>query len=68
VQEVFGGGMYQDFEPEAVGAELADIWLRGVTVPVMASGAKTNGNGHTSKNGGKSSNGRNGRNGKGKEK
>ena len=61
VQEIFGGGMYQDFEPELVSAELADIWLRGVTVPVRTNGAKTNGNGHTSKNGGKNRNGRNGR-------
>jgi len=53
VQEIFGGGMYQDFEPEAVSAELAGIWLRGVTVP-----AKTNGNGHASKNGEKNRNGR----------
>ncbi|MDP9268971.1 MAG: TetR/AcrR family transcriptional regulator [Acidobacteriota bacterium] len=56
VQEIFGGGMYQDFEPETVSAELADIWLRGVLVP-----PKTNNDGYTSKNGGKDSNGRDGR-------
>ena len=47
VQEIFGGGLYQNFDPETVSAELADIWLRGVLSPVT----KTNGNGHTSKNG-----------------
>jgi len=52
VQEIFGGGVYQKFEPETVSAELADIWLRGVLVP-----AKTNGNGGTSKNGGTTKNG-----------
>ena len=67
VQEIFGGGLYQDFEPDAVSAELADIWLRGVMVPVSTNGVKTNGSGHTSTNGSKHSHGRNGRNGKRKE-
>ncbi|HEV7390467.1 MAG TPA: TetR/AcrR family transcriptional regulator [Burkholderiales bacterium] len=47
VQEIFGGGMYQEFDPQKVSAELADIWLRGVVVPAT----KTNGHGHASKNG-----------------
>jgi AcrR family transcriptional regulator len=53
VQEIFGGGMYQSFDPATVSAELTDIWLRGVLAP-----AKTNGNGHPSKNGNGHKNGR----------
>lgn len=33
VQELFGGGFYQKFDPEVVSGELADIWLRGVMAP-----------------------------------
>src|SRR3954468_11328556 len=62
VQEVFGGGIYQDFEPEAVSAELADIWLRGVLAA-----PKTNGNGHTSKNGNGHKNGNGQHNGNGRK-
>jgi AcrR family transcriptional regulator len=47
VQELFGGGFYQKFEPETVSAELADIWLRGV----MARERHTQGDGRASKNG-----------------
>ena len=47
VQEIFGGGMYQHFDPKTVSAESADIWLRGVMSPA----SKTNGNGRASKNG-----------------
>jgi TetR/AcrR family transcriptional regulator len=53
VQEIFGGGVYQNFDPATVSAELTDIWLRGVLAP-----AKTNGNGHSSKNGNGHKNGR----------
>ncbi|MBI2677690.1 MAG: TetR/AcrR family transcriptional regulator [Candidatus Koribacter versatilis] len=52
VQEIFGGGLYQKFDAETVSAELADTWLRGVLAP-----AKTNGNGHASKNSGPHKNG-----------
>ena len=47
VQEIFGGGVYQKFEPETVSAELADIWLHGVMAP--NGGIDTNG--RASKNG-----------------
>jgi AcrR family transcriptional regulator len=32
VQELFGGGRYQRFDPKSVGSKLADIWLQGVTI------------------------------------
>lgn len=50
VQELFGGGFFQKFDPEVVSAELADIWLRGVMAPNKSVEAPTrtskNGNGH----------------------
>ena len=49
VQEIFGGGLYQKFDPAKVGAELADIWLHGVMVP--ASAHRNGPNGQPSKNG-----------------
>jgi AcrR family transcriptional regulator len=60
VQELFGGGMLQGYDPDAVSAELADIWLRGVV-----SGAGDLGAPRTSKNGGGHKNGNGHRNGNG---
>jgi len=47
VQELFGGGFYQTFDPETVSAEVADIWLHGV----MATDARIPGNARASKSG-----------------
>lgn len=59
VQELFGGGFYQKFDPATVSAELADIWLHGV----MPSEQRIPGSGRASKNGNghKSSGHKNGR-------
>jgi AcrR family transcriptional regulator len=42
VQELFGGGKYQKFDPETVAGTLAGIWLNGMQGPA----ARTNSNGH----------------------
>jgi hypothetical protein len=55
VQELFGARKFQKFDPEAVAATMAGIWLNGMQnrAPHVAA----NGAGHAS------SNGRNGHNG-----
>ncbi len=59
VQEIFGGGMYQSFDPEEVSAALADIWLQGVLLPSKAS--RNGKNGHNGKSGRTSKNRNGGR-------
>jgi hypothetical protein len=39
VQELFGGNRYQQFDPHALGVQLADIWLDGISA--RASHAKS---------------------------
>jgi len=59
VQELFGGGFYQKFEPQVVSAEIADIWLHGVIArersipspPRASKKAAPNGNGRHHSNG-----------------
>ncbi len=63
VQEIFGGGMYQKFDPEEVSGALADIWLQGVMLPgkALRNGRNGHTNGHNGKNGRTSKNGNGGR-------
>lgn len=65
VQELFGGGFYQKFDPETVSAEVADIWLHGVMAPDRGiprhARASKNGNGAKHSHAHKSNGHKNGR-------
>ncbi|HSE48185.1 MAG TPA: TetR/AcrR family transcriptional regulator [Terriglobales bacterium] len=65
VQELFGGGFYQKFDPETVSAEVADIWLHGVMAPDRRipghARASKNGNGAKQSQAHKSNGHKNGR-------